>query len=196
MIAVIVVVVLLTQGSPSHPAASTQHSSHPATPTSAPTPTSTPTPTSAPAPGGVTPLSSLLPADTIISSCQSKKNFRTAAGVAANDTCKTTSDLIAGYSAYQFTTAATYHRGLTNLDGLGFSAAGAGSHCPPAGAAAAQTGWHSPLHPDRSGQILQCFKDKHHGVPVYLWTLPADRVIYVAFAGTFPHLQYWWHRYG
>src|SRR5262249_4531162 len=109
-----------------------------------------------------------------------------------------------GLVGYQFSTAAGYEAGLAELNLLtGFDAAAAGHGCPPPpGSTSGQSRWHSNDNAgfgSRAGQILECYRyGRDARIPVYLWTLPTQRVILVANdqarGATYASLGRWWSR--
>jgi hypothetical protein len=106
--------------------------------------------------------------------------------------------------APQETSVLVAEAGLAELNLLtGFDAAAAGHGCPPPpGSTSGQSRWHSNDNAgfgSRAGQILECYRyGRDTRIPVYLWTLPTQRVILVANdqarGATYASLGRWWSR--
>jgi hypothetical protein len=103
--------------------------------------------------------------------------------------------------AYQFDSTADYQAGFGSLNSrTGFVAVGASGSCPPStGSTVGSTGWHSTstaTYPARSGQILECYTDRHNHLPLLIWTLPTQRVVLLADDGStgasLSLLYNWW----
>jgi len=102
-----------------------------------------------------------------------------------------------------FSTAADYRAGLAELNLLtGFDARPAGRGCPPpSGSTSGQSLWHSNDKANfgpRAGQIVECYPYSRGSSPIYLWTLPTQRVILIASdqaaRATYTNLGNWWSR--
>jgi hypothetical protein len=146
---------------------------------------------------GVEPVSKIVSPD--VNHCRDQSSG-TLRGVTTSQLCQTAVPGIA-LNVLQFDTAADYQAGLSDLNAsLGWNPATAGPGCPPPGTdTRGESGWHSnvnPAYPPRPGQNLECFLEPRTGDPVYLWTLPTQRVILAgvdtAPGATFTNLEDWW----
>ena len=146
----------------------------------------------------VEPLSQLVGPD--VASCQNAATLGMR-GVSHAQSCHTHAKGI-GLVGYQFSTAAGYADGLAELNLLtGFGAGAPGHGCPPpSGSTSGRSPWHSNDNGDvgpRAGQILECYPySRDSRIPIYLWTLPTQRVILIANdqapGATYTSLGNWW----
>jgi hypothetical protein len=148
--------------------------------------------------GGIPSLQSLLPTD--VSNCMSFTDPPSGLNTATtNDMCDDT-DLGQGSAVYgyQFATNGAYEAALLAYNNdKKFDQATASSNCPPtAGADEGQLTWH-----DQAGDtgLLECLMVTGTAAnttdPDYIWTIPADNVIFEAIGpdnSTFQSLDTWW----
>lgn len=139
--------------------------------------------------GPATPLRQLLPADT--TGCQSQPQTLSGVdyvGATSILACETSAG--PGYYAFQFDNNADYSAGLTKIQMTGWDTQGAnaGGSCPPQGTPPGKTQWDSPTLPARQDQFLECYVDQTTGNPVFLWSIPSDRVF--VFAGNSPSTSF------
>jgi hypothetical protein len=122
-------------------------------------------------------------------------------GVTNALSCQTRAQDI-GLVGYQFSTAPGYDAGLAELNLLTrFGTAAPGRGCPPPpGSTSGQSRWHSNDDANfaaRAGQIVECYPySRDSRIPIYLWTLPTQRVILIAndqaAGATYASLGSWW----
>jgi hypothetical protein len=99
---------------------------------------------------------------------------------------------------YQFATKSAYRAGIAQFNTkVSFSAASAGTACPPTSNGDGSVTWHRNDNVDLALGHLECYYSGNHKNKDYAWTDDADFTIMVAEATpseTFAQLHTWWTR--